>query len=202
MRERGHTVVGFERGETLGGVWSSDKCVGRVTGQTLSSSSIANSMFSDFPMKMGSNPLYPTHFGEDDFRAYIGDYTEKFGLTPLFKTSVEVLKVERVNEKWEVTYSKGDIHKTEEFDLVTVCTGLNQEVRAIEENGNGLTELQKRIQHTSKAKDNSIYKGKKVVLVGLGESSTDTAADIADVAERALADTFTSKKHIWNQHCT
>ena len=92
--------------------------------------------------------------------------------------NANVANVEKLqDDSYEVTWITNGTSKTEHFDVVAVCTGLNQEIRA----ANQMQLKKTNIQHTS-GFDANRYAEKHVVVVGLGESSTDTAADIARVA--------------------
>lgn len=68
----------------------------------------------------------------------------------------------------------------EEFDFLVVASGLNQTCSALRLGSEGGASS----HHTCSIRGNSGYHGKRVVVVGLGESSSDATSDIADVASQ------------------
>ena len=188
--QEGHEVVVYEQASCFGGVWNSDDALSkRTTGRTLSSSSRYNSFFGDFPMNDSredtiANQTYPSHYSEADYREYLSQYTEHFDLVKLFKfnTTVESTEPTRDN-KWEVKvrHQDGSI-QTYIHDFVIVSTGLNHQSNPLKlcQTSNS-TRLD--TGHSATYRNRENYQGKKVVIVGMGESSSDLAAEIASVAQ-------------------
>lgn len=181
-------VVVFEKSSQLGGVWNSnDSKSKRTTGRTMSSSSRYNSFFGDFPMENGSpDDVYPTHYSEEEYRQYLAAYATNFGVdrTVEYNTHIESTDLQ-ADGTWtvEVVGSNGEA-RTERFDNVIVCTGLNHQRNALSIEGTAETaEGTTTFRHAADYRDPEEYRGKKVVIVGMGESSSDVAAEIANVAD-------------------
>lgn len=68
---------------------------------------------------------------------------------------------------------------TETYDYIVVATGLNQTCSGLQlgPEGGGMS-------HTCALRGNDGYGGKTVVVVGLGESSSDATSEIANVASQ------------------
>lgn len=65
----------------------------------------------------------------------------------------------------------------ETFDFLVIATGLNQTCSGLQLGPDG-----GKASHTCSIRGNWTFAGKKVVVVGLGESSSDATSDIANVA--------------------
>ncbi len=189
--QEGHDVVVYEYAGKPGGVWNSDDSRSkRTTGRTLSSSSRYNSFFGDFPMNPNvdantySGKLYPSHYSENDYREYLADYIKEFDIMDNFKFNTKVLGTEqKKKDQWLVTIENREgVKEIVEHDYVIVCTGLNHQT-----NGLDLSEdkVEKAVEmkHSATYRTNADYKDKKVVIIGMGESSSDLAAEIAEVAK-------------------
>ncbi len=188
--QEGHEVVVYEQASCLGGVWNSDDAVSkRTTGRTLSSSSRYNSFFGDFPMNPKKQDtiasfIYPSHYNEADYREYLSQYTKHFNLVKLFKFNTKVEATERTEDgKWQVRvrYQDGRV-QTHTHDFVIVATGLNHQTHALKLS-QASSSARLKMEHSATYRNQEAYRGKKVVIVGMGESSSDLAAEIADVAQ-------------------
>eukprot|EP00903_Cladosiphon_okamuranus_P014333 g13311.t1 len=187
MLDEGHTVVGFESSTVLGGVWSAgDYTSKRTTGSTLSSSSRSNSFFGDYPMASsvevnpgGEKNVHPTHYTEADFREYLLSYATAFGVDKFFRLGTSVSAVMKTpDDAYVVTSVDPDGRESrEEFDFIVVATGLNQTCSGLQLGPDGGN-----TSHTCSIRGNRVFEGKKVIVVGLGESSSDATSDIANVA--------------------
>eukprot|EP00752_Nemacystus_decipiens_P017245 g15449.t1 len=187
MLDEGHTVVGFESSTVLGGVWSAgDYTSKRTTGSTLSSSSRSNSFFGDYPMPSavdvgpdGEKNVHPTHYTEADFREYLLSYAADFGVDKHFRLGTSVSAAVKNPDGGYLVTSVGPDgrERKETFDFLVVATGLNQTCSGLQlgPDGGGAS-------HTCSIRGNGAFEGKKVVVVGLGESSSDATSDIANVA--------------------
>lgn len=76
----------------------------------------------------------------------------------------------------------------ETFDFLVVATGLNQTCSGLQlgPDGGGAS-------HTCSIRGNRAFAAKKVVVVGLGESSSDATSDIANVASEVNHGARTSR---------
>ena len=72
----------------------------------------------------------------------------------------------------------GGKERKETFDFLVVATGLNQTCSGLQLGPDGGNV----VSHTCSIRGNRAFEGKRVVVVGLGESSSDATSDIANVA--------------------
>lgn len=174
--EEGMEVVAFEKSKQLGGNWKFKEKGVSVFRHTELTSSKYLTAFSDFPMK----EHYAHFLKHEQYLEYLLDYARHFDLERHIKFGVSVDSVKRHGKKWIVSITKSGRIESSEFDAVAVCTGLNEECELppIAK----MSEFQGEIVHSSTYKDNQSYHGKRVVVVGGGESGGDLVNEISRVA--------------------
>ena len=82
--------------------------------------------------------------------------------------------------RWEVVTKSGDHEKVRHYDAVAVCCGTHQMAKEMEIEG--MATFKGTLEHSSTFWNGKKYAGKKVVVVGMGESSADIVRDISDVS--------------------
>ena len=150
LRREGHSVVVFERGNQIGGVWAYTP---NVEPDPLSidptrpviHSSLYSSLrtiiprecmgFTDFPFSTGpeNKSRDPRrHPGHIEVLAYLKDFARKFKMDEMIRFETEVVRAEPAAEnpkKWRVeSRNSGDI-SDEIYDAVVVCNGHYTEPR-------------------------------------------------------------------------
>uniref|UniRef100_A0A803LBW1 Flavin-containing monooxygenase n=1 Tax=Chenopodium quinoa TaxID=63459 RepID=A0A803LBW1_CHEQI len=138
-------------------------------------------------------PMYPT---KRQFIEYLEDYARKFDIKPLFNQTVEKAEFDQTLGFWRVrtsttcstsgrgTNEKGSIGGEEEVVFTTeyvcrwlvVATGENAEVVMPELEG--LKEFGKQVVHTSSYKSGETFRGKRVLVVGSGNSGMEVCLDL------------------------
>jgi cation diffusion facilitator CzcD-associated flavoprotein CzcO len=182
LLDEGHTVQCFERGSDIGGIWqrsadpSADAEDMKVFDSLILTISIKLMSYSDF-MVTGDRVFY-THA---QYRQYLDDYAEKFGLRRhiALDTRVEEVKKEE-GGRWAVTVSSKGSRETTVFDAVAVCSGPFQtpETKSVPD----LDQFSGEVVHSSTYRHNRRFAGKRVMVVGLAESGADLAREVSDVA--------------------
>ena len=92
-----------------------------------------------------------------------------------------VNSIEKDGDKWTVEASQNGVSVKHVFDAVAVCSGLFQEPNIPD--FEGLSDFQGEVVHSCDYRNPQPFKGKRVLCVGLGETSSDVTAEISDVAE-------------------
>lgn len=176
--EEGMEVQAFEKAADLGGNWKFKASGISVFRNTELTSSKYLTAFSDFPMP----DRYPHFLTHQQYLEYLLSYARHFALEShiSFETSVEA--VEKHEDKWQVRVKQGDRTEEFQFDAVAVCTGLNEEWSFPEINN--LKEFKGDLIHSSAYKDNVPFRGKKVVVIGGGESGGDILNELSQVADK------------------
>lgn len=188
--ELGAEVQCFERKSGVGGVYRYDeKRPGGVWKGARLTSSPWVTAFSDFPPSSPSSEQL-TH---EDYLAYLEDYADRFSLKPRISFEHTVECVEPHQGGWQVRVRNdetGEV-KTVQCDRVAICSGLNQIPKPL--SFPGMETFKGEIRTVAQYKGSEGYEGKRVVVVGLGESGADIAHELSSIAQKALLSVYRGK---------
>lgn len=176
LLEEGFEVEILEKRNSIGGLWDFDKTQSSVSSQTYATSSKTFLQFSDFPMKQ-EELAFPHH---SSYVKYLKDYATAYNILPLIKFKHEVTRLEQKDLGWEVEIRNEHETYTENADAVAVCSGLHH-VPLIPENLSSQN-FSGLIIHSSLLKDTEKLRGKRVIVVGGGESAADVVKELAPIA--------------------
>ncbi|KAK9742143.1 hypothetical protein RND81_03G151300 [Saponaria officinalis] len=127
-------------------------------------------------------PTYPT---KGQFIGYLEDYARKFDINPIFNESVDQAEFDQTLGFWRIrTSKKGGVKGDEGVVVMTeyvcrwviVATGENAEV--VEPEFDGMGDFKGSIVHTSMYKSGEDFRGKKVLVVGSGNSGMEVCLDL------------------------
>lgn len=185
LKEEGHDVVVFERTEGWGGVWaSSKKRGGRAWRTTYTSTGALNSTFSDCPVPIHheENGTTPLHFTRQQFYDMLGAYNARYSVFDgCLRTRTEVTSVRPLDGgRWEAISQCNGTRKVDTFDALTICTGLNHEPWTPELPGRGSFGGKEIHVDDYDPTLPEVYAGRKVLIVGLGETAADLAKELAE----------------------
>ncbi len=180
LHERGIAFDCFELSDRVGGNW----VFGNRNGLSASYSSLhintsrERMQFSDFPMPT-SLPDFPRH---DQIAAYFDDYVDHFGFRNriTFNTGVEHV-APRPGGGFDVTLSTGE---TRQYDAVVVANGHHWDPRWPEPPFPGSDTFSGEQIHSHSYTSESQLTGKRVVVVGMGNSGMDVAVDASNHAQQ------------------
>ncbi len=183
LQDRGIPVVCFERTPNVGGLWC-------IANKTHGASAAYDSLhintdtrlmeYQDLPMPEDL-PAYPSHRQiHDYFRAYV----EKFALAPLIRFGCEVTRCERTSHGgWTVKLANGEVH---DFDALVVANGHHWDPQGPDPAPPGTFDGAQIHSHVYRNPATPIdMRGKRVIVVGLGNSAVDIATELSS---RAVAD--------------
>ncbi|KAL8236371.1 hypothetical protein R6Q59_017452 [Mikania micrantha] len=124
-------------------------------------------------------PEYPT---KKQFIAYLENYAQKFDINPQFNESVQSAKYDEACQLWRVvTVSTIGSNPSEtEYicQMLVVATGENAE--GIVPEIDGLQEFSGEVIHAKDYKSGEKYTGKKVLVVGCGNSGMELSLDLSN----------------------
>lgn len=166
-REAGHEVSIVEAGSAIGGTF-----VNKTYKDARMVSSKYLTCFSDF-----RRPEAEMHMTMKDYVLYLQEYSAHFGLLELIRFNVKVINVQKgcnTMDSYDVTLQADgdDSHPyVEVWDAVAICSGLHNVPRIPEFPGQQKFEGQ--ILHSANYKDPEIFKGRKVLIIGTGETAFD-----------------------------
>lgn len=179
MREAGFEAMAAESRSTIGGVFAPDSGV-TFEGLHLTISNLFMS-YSDFP-------AHDVHKGvkfwsQEEYHAYLVKYVEHFGLQPHIRlaTQVERAHFDHAQRTWEVSMRdlSDDTVTQHTFDKLLVASGANHIPHVPEV----LAGFEGEIIHSSAYHSGEQVRGKRVLVVGMGEGGADVAASAAAAAE-------------------
>ncbi len=163
---------GFELHSDVGGLWDITNPHSTMYESAHLISSKRMTEFTEFPI--GDDvPDYPHH---RDMRRYFKDFADHFGLRQEYRFSTRVESVEREHDGWKVTYrDAGDDGASESasFRGVLIATGTFSEPNLPSFDGT----FDGEILHSSAYKSADVFAGKRVLVVGAGNTGCDLAVD-------------------------
>jgi uncharacterized NAD(P)/FAD-binding protein YdhS len=170
-------VVCYEESTAIGGNWAFTDDPDRVSvpecTHLISSRKLA--AFDDFPMP-ADFPDFPSH---RQLLAYLIDYARAFHLQPHIRLGAQVQHCAVDDRgKWAVRVVANGVARTEVFDSVLVCTGHHREAYLPTYPGT----FTGRALHSSAYKRPDQFHGRRVLVVGAGNSAADIAVDVARLA--------------------
>jgi cation diffusion facilitator CzcD-associated flavoprotein CzcO len=172
-------LVCYDEGQAIGGNWVFDERPDRhsVYDVTHLISSKRLSEFEDYPFP-DAYPDYPSH---RQIRSYFEDYAAHFGLLQFVRLATRVLRATLLpDQRWVISSIGPQGTREETFDYLVVCTGHHREPFTPEYPGRFSGEA----LHSSEYKRPDIFKDKRVLVVGGGNSACDISVDLARVARK------------------
>ncbi|OIT30104.1 PREDICTED: indole-3-pyruvate monooxygenase YUCCA6-like [Nicotiana attenuata] len=137
--------------------------------------------FCELPLMSFPNdfPTYPT---KQQFIKYLEHYAKTFDIRPVFNQSVVCANYDRNLGFWRVKTETRTTTTTTTTEYVSrwliVATGENAE--AVVPGIEGMEEFGGSIMHTSLYKSGEIFRGKKVLVVGCGNSGMEVCLDLCN----------------------
>lgn len=174
LTERGLDYVHLERHSGAGGAWDIDNPGGPMYDSAHFISSRTVSGFSGYPMPDD----YPDYPGHAQILQYLRAFADAYGLTERIRFDSEVTDIARDGALWRVTTAAGEesLHQS-----VIVCTGAQWHPNIPEVPGT----FDGEVRHSQSFRSASEFAGKRVLIVGGGNSACDIACDAARTAESA-----------------
>ncbi len=174
LLQRGLDVTVFEMGSCIGELWVYENDNGRSPAyKSLHiNSEAAVTSYEDFAFPPGT-PLFPPHAL---VRSYLEDYARAFGVDERIRFNTPVTAVEPLeDERWRVVLADGS---SEVFDAVVAAPGHQAEPSHPPFRDQFTGEY----LHVHDYRVPEPFAGKRVLVVGTGNSAMDSAADVAGVA--------------------
>lgn len=181
LLQRGQQVTVFEHGSHVGGLWvyGNDNGMSPTYESLHLNSEHKVTAYEDFPFPPDS-PLYPDHV---QVTAYLNAYAEHFGVLPhiRFNSPVTALCAQdsEGHRRWRVDV-KGQTAGV--FDAVVVASGHQNAPR----HPPFAQDFEGQYLHAHDYRVPEPFKGKKVLVVGIGNSACDIASDIAPYTRDAV----------------
>jgi dimethylaniline monooxygenase (N-oxide forming) len=183
LLQAGFDVTVFEIGSQIGGMWCFNNDSGRSSAyRTLHiNTSRGVTRFSDLDFDPDTQP-FPDHF---DMHRYLVQYAGHFGVTPRIRFNCPVANIRPAFEParepavWEVELTDGS---RERFDAVLLATGhltAPMHVTELQRFGEGY-------MHAHHYREPEPFVGKRICVVGVGNSACDIASDVCVTSRRTV----------------
>jgi hypothetical protein len=157
----------------VGGLWNIENPQSTVYKSAHLISSKTMTEFTEFPMDEQIAP-YPSHA---DLLEYFKKFAKHFNLYAHIKFKTKVNKIKREGENWKVTFSDG--HE-QLYRGIVLASGTLHEPTIPQFKGEFTGEM----IHSSKYKNADVFKDKRVLIIGAGNSGCDIAVDAIHYAKK------------------
>ena len=185
LRQLGVPATAFEQAAEVGGNWNFGGPTSRVYESTHTISTKPFTQYPDFPMP-SSYPDYPSHRQIHD---YLKRYAGHFGLYDhiRFGTQVERLRAVGSHVELVVREKATDQINTYRHAGVVIANGHNWRPRWPQYPGLDL--FTGEVMHSAGYRSSDVLRGKRVLVVGGGNTGCDIAVEAGQVAEHAYHST-------------
>jgi hypothetical protein len=174
--EEGHSAVCLERESAPGGVFTTGVAYDPMR-LTVSQYFMA---YSSFPPPLEEERR---HWFRQEYAAYLERFRQRFGLDPHIRLNCAVETVSReADGSFVVEYTQAGKTVRDRFDAVAICRGAFRAEAPRMPDLPGAETFQGEITHTARYKGAEPFRGKRVVCIGMGETSADVTNQISEVA--------------------
>ncbi|NWR64954.1 FMO1 monooxygenase, partial [Bucorvus abyssinicus] len=189
----------FEQSQDIGGVWRYTEHIeaGRPSlySSVISNTSKEMSAFSDFPYPED----FPVFLPNAKLLDYLRRYAEHFGLREHIKLETTVVSVQKrpdfaTTGQWDVVTEADGKQTSHVFDAIIVCCGNCSEASIPLHCFPGIEKFQGPYFHSRQYKHPDVFQGKRVLVVGLGNSGADIAVEASHVAAKV---TICTRQGAW-----
>jgi len=181
LARAGLDVTCFEKGDRPGGLWAYGAPLSGAYRSLHLNTSRARTELAGFPMP-ADWPDFPSH---EYIGRYFSDYVEHAGVGDRIRYGAAVTRAERGSAGgWNVTAEDGFEGR---FDHLVVASGHNWEPAWPDPPYPGTFDG---VQvHAHDYREPGLFEGRRVLVVGMGNSAMDIAVEASTVAERVLLST-------------
>ncbi|MGN5519752.1 NAD(P)-binding domain-containing protein [Halopseudomonas sp. Lyrl_26] len=171
LQKLGIPFIGFEQHSDVGGLWDIDNPHSTMYDSAHLISSKRMTEFAEFPMDDSVAP-YPHH---SEMRRYFHDYASHFQLRRHYEFNTRVIELTPDGDGWMLLSERDGVQQRRRFDGVLIANGTLHKPNIPGLPGQFSGEL----MHSADYRSPEVFKGKRVLLVGCGNSGADIAVDAA-----------------------
>ncbi|KAI4579742.1 hypothetical protein MJT46_001110 [Ovis ammon polii x Ovis aries] len=197
--EEGLEPLCFERSHDIGGLWrfQEEPEEGRASiyKSVIINTSKEMMCFSDYPIP----DHYPNFMHNSQVLEYFRMYAKEFDLLKYIRFKTTVCSVKKqpdfpTSGQWEVVTESEGKKEVYVFDGVMVCTGHHTYAHLPLESFPGIEKFKGQYFHSRDYKNPDSLTGKRVIIIGIGNSGGDLAVEISHRAKQVFLST---RKGAW-----
>lgn len=186
LKARGIPFECFEKGSEVGGNWRyrNDNGMSAAYRSLHINTSRRVMAFSTYPMPE-DYPDYPSHW---QIAQYFDDFVDHFCFRDDIRFRTEVVAVAPVGGgEWEVTVEdESGERSTDTYGAVLIANGHHWNPRWPEPAFPGSEDFEGEQMHVHSYEEPDVMRGKRVLVLGIGNSATDLAVEASRNAERSF----------------
>ncbi|NXS50509.1 FMO5 monooxygenase, partial [Balaeniceps rex] len=189
----------FERSGDIGGLWHfqehPEEGRASIYRSVIINTSKEMMCFSDFPIPAD----FPNYMHNSKIMKYFRMYAQHFDLLRHIRFRTSVCRVAKhpdftATGQWEVVTESEGKQEVAVFDAVLVCTGHHTDAHLPLSAFPGLEKFEGWYLHSRDYKSPQSFSGKRVVVVGTGNSGIDIAVELSHAAKQVFLST---KRGTW-----
>lgn len=178
LRQAGMEFEILESSSRLGGNWQPDGIASKMYDSVHLISSKNNTQFTDYKMP-ADYPPYPRH---SLFFEYLQTLAADFNLYENARLNTTVTRMQRSDDGWTLTFQDGS---QSSYGFVIIANGLLRKPILPQY----ASQYEGESMHSAQYKSADVFKGKRVLIVGAGNSGCDIAVDAAHTAREVFHST-------------
>ncbi|XP_028936792.1 flavin-containing monooxygenase 5-like [Ornithorhynchus anatinus] len=156
------------------------------------------SCYSDFPVP----DHFPNYMHNSQVLEYLRMFATHFDLLKYIRFKTEVVSVRKRPDfpssgRWEVTTEAAGEKESHVFDGILVCNGHHTDPHLPLDSFPGIEKFRGRYFHSREYKSPEGFRGKRILVIGIGNSGADIAGELSRVAEQVYLST---RRGAWILH--
>uniref|UniRef100_A0A8D2B4Q1 Flavin-containing monooxygenase n=1 Tax=Sciurus vulgaris TaxID=55149 RepID=A0A8D2B4Q1_SCIVU len=184
----------FERNDDIGGLWKFQKNPSEKMPSIYKSVTINTSKemmcFSDFPIP----DHFPNYMHNSKLMEYFRMYANHFGLLKYIRFKTRVRSVSKrpdfpTSGQWDVVVEAEGQRESLLFHGVLVCSGHHTDPHLPLQSFPGIEKFTGCYFHSREYKSPEDFSGKRIIVVGIGNSGVDIAVELSRVAKQVFLST-------------
>ncbi|XP_043347120.1 flavin-containing monooxygenase 5-like isoform X3 [Dermochelys coriacea] len=197
--DEGLEPICFERSSDIGGLWrfeeNPEEGRASIYKSVIINTSKEMMCFSDFPIPAD----FPNYMHHSKVMEYFRMYAEHFDLLKYICFKTTVVSVTKSPDfsttgQWDVVTETEGKQESAIFDGVMVCTGHHSNAHLPLDSFPGIEKFKGCYFHSHDYKKPQEFSGKKVIVIGIGNSGTDLAVELSHTAAQVFLST---KRGAW-----
>uniref|UniRef100_A0A803SPG5 Dimethylaniline monooxygenase [N-oxide-forming] 3 n=1 Tax=Anolis carolinensis TaxID=28377 RepID=A0A803SPG5_ANOCA len=205
--EEGLEPTCFEKSDDIGGLWrfteTPEEGRASIYPSVFTNSCKEMTCYPDFPFPEN----FPNYMHNSKLQEYIQMFAKHFDLLKYIQFKTLVSKIKKrpdfpVTGQWDVITEKDGKMETAIFDAVMICSGHHVSPNIPVDSFPGLDKFRGSFIHSRDYKGPEKFKGKKVLVIGLGNSGCDIAVELSNIAAQVFISSRSGSwimRRVWDE---